>query len=195
MKVLGLTGSIAMGKSTVAGMFRAQGVPVFDADATVHRLLAGGGRAVTPVARAFPESMKGDAIDRAALGAVVFADTSKRKALERILHPMVAEERNRFLGTMRLRGARLVVLDIPLLFEAGRERLCHRVAVVSAPPWRQRRRLMARPGMTAGRMQAILDAQMADARKRQLADIVIRTGVSKWETRRQVRRIIRTMGG
>jgi dephospho-CoA kinase len=190
MIILGLTGSIAMGKSTVAAMFRAEHVPVFDADATVHRLMAPGGAAVSPVARVFPGSLKDGAIDRKALGSLVFAHTSKRKVLEGILHPLVARERARFLGAMRRQGRPLVVLDIPLLFEAGRARLCDAVAVVSAPRRQQRHRLHHHRGMTAARVRAILAAQMPDAHKRRKADIVIHTGVSLWATRRQVRQII-----
>jgi len=194
MVILGLTGSIAMGKSTVAAMFRAEHVPVFDADATVHRLMAPGGAAVTSVARAFPESLKGDAIDRKVLGSLVFGHTSRLKVLEGIIHPLVARERGRFLGLMRRQRRRLVVLDIPLLFEARRARLCDVVAVVSAPRWHQRHRLHHHRGMTAARARAILSAQMPDALKRRKADIVIHTGVSLWATRRQVRRIVGRLG-
>jgi dephospho-CoA kinase len=193
MIILGLTGSIAMGKSTVAAMFEAEHVPVFDADATVHELIAPGGAAVTAVARAFPTSLKDGAIDRKALGSLVFSHTSKRKALESILHPLVARERGHFLGLMRRQGRRLVVLDVPLLFEAGRAGLCDVVAVVSAPHRHQRRRLHHHRGMTAARVRAILRAQMPDAEKRRKADIVIQTGVSPWATRRQVRQIIGTL--
>jgi dephospho-CoA kinase len=193
MVILGLTGSIAMGKSTVAAMFRAEHVPVFDADAAVHRLMAPGGAAVEAVAKAFPGSLKDGAIDRQALGSLVFGHASRLKVLEGIIHPLVARERAHFLGLTRRQGRRLVVLDIPLLFETRRARLCDAVAVVSAPRRHQTHRLHHHRGMTAARVRAILSVQMPDARKRQKADIVIRTGVSPWATRRQVRRIVQIL--
>lgn len=195
MQVLGLTGSIAMGKSTVAGMFRALGVPVFDADAEVHALLARGGAAVDTVRSEFPEAFKGGAIDRKALGAMVFGDAGGLKRLEAILHPMVGEARRRFLGLARRRQDRLVVLDVPLLFETGGERYCDAVAVVSAPRFVQRRRFRGRRGMTAARIGAILKRQMPDAKKRCHAEHVIDTGVSLWETRRQVRQLAKRARG
>ena len=195
MHVLGLTGSIAMGKSTVAGMFRASGVPVFDADAEVHTLLAKGGAAVDAVAAAFPDAYKAGAIDRKVLGGIVFGNAAQLTRLEAILHPMVGAARRRFLGLARRRQCRLVVLDVPLLLETGGERYCDTVAVVSAPRFVQRRRLRSRGGMTAARINAILKRQMPDARKRSRADHVIATGVALAETRRQVRQLVDKLRG
>ncbi len=192
MIILGLTGSIGMGKSTVAAMFRRLRVPVFDADATVHALQAPGGAALGPIAAAFPGVVTGGTLDRAALGAAVFGDTARLRTLEAIVHPLVAAARGRFL--MRYRTRRLVVLDIPLLFERGGVEHCDLVAVVSAPADVQRARVLARPGMTAEKYDAILARQTPDADKRARADIVIPTGGSVIVTWRAVRAIVVTLG-
>jgi dephospho-CoA kinase len=193
MKVLGLTGGIGMGKSTAAAVFRRLGVPVFDADATVHRLQARGGRAVRPIGEAFPGTVRDGRVDREALRKAVLGDPAALRRLERIVHPLVREEERRFLARARRRGARLVVLDIPLLFETGGERRVDQVVVVSAPPAVQRARVLARGGMTEERLAAILARQMPDALKRRRADHVIRTGLSRHHAQRAIRRLVRRL--
>ncbi|WP_075214212.1 dephospho-CoA kinase [Mongoliimonas terrestris] len=174
MIVLGLTGSIGMGKSTTAGLFRARGVPVFDADETVHRLYAG--PLAPAVEAAFPGTAPAGAVDRAALGARVLGDADAMKRLEAIVHPAVRAAERAFLATAREAGAKVAVLDIPLLFETGRDRDVDRVVVVSAPADVQRARVLARPGMTAEKLDAILARQLPDAEKRARAHHVIDTG-------------------
>lgn len=191
MKVLGLTGSIAMGKSTAAAMFRGLGVPVFDADVCVHDLLAAGGRAVPAVEAAFPGVTVDGAVDRQRLGARVFGDNAALTGLEHILHPMVRNERSRFLQLGVRNGRALVVLDIPLLFETGGERDCDAVAVVSAPAFIQMQRLLARPDMDRTRVASVLSRQMSDREKRRRADFVIPTGLGRGVTHAAIRRIIR----
>jgi dephospho-CoA kinase len=186
MIVLGLTGSVAMGKSTAAQSLRSFGLPVFDADAAVHRLLGPGGGGVGPVGQAFPECAGARAIDRARLGARVFGDPRALARLETILHPLVRAEQRRFLARWRARGAWLAVLDIPLLYETGGERFVDAVAVVSAPAFLQAQRALHRPGMTRPRLAAILARQLPDREKRRRADFVIPTGL---ERRRAVQAI------
>jgi len=171
---LGLTGSIGMGKSTVAAMFATRGVPVFDADAAVHRLQGTGGRLVAAIEAAFPDTTGPAGVNRTALGEAVLGDPAALKRLEAIVHPAVAAERAAFLSANA--GERLVLLDIPLLFETGGEGQVDRIAVVSAPPEVQRQRVLARPGMTPERFAAILARQMPDAEKRARADFIIDTG-------------------
>jgi dephospho-CoA kinase len=190
MIVLGLTGSIGMGKSTVAAMFAEEGAPVFDSDATVHALYAKGGRAVAPVEAAFPGVAVDGAIDRAALSARVVGNAEAIGRLEAIVHPLVREAQLAFLQTQRDAGAEIVVLDIPLLLEGGGSTLVDAVVVVSAPAEIQRQRVLARPGMTAQKFEAILARQMPDAEKRARADFVIETGVSFDDTRAQVRALL-----
>jgi dephospho-CoA kinase len=180
MFILGLTGSIAMGKSAASDAFRSLGVPVFDADAAVHRLLAPSGGATAAVLEAFPDCLAPDGgIDRRALGRRAFEDPAALARLEAILHPMVQTLQRRFLA--RCAGARrpLVVLDIPLLYETGGERRVDAVAVVSAPPFVQAERLRRRPGMSPSRLAAIRARQMPDAEKRRRADFVIPTGLER----------------
>ena len=188
MIVLGLTGSVGMGKSTVAAIFKAEGIPVFDADAAVHRLQGPGGALLVAIEAAFPGSTSRDGVDRTALGQRVLGDSSALAELEAIVHPAVAAEREAFLAANA--GAALVVLDIPLLFEKGGERLVDKVAVVSAPADVQQARVLARQGMTPARLQSILARQMPDADKRARADYVIDTAVPIDRTRVQVRGII-----
>ncbi|MDJ0388165.1 dephospho-CoA kinase [Roseomonas sp. E05] len=190
MKILGLTGGIGMGKSTASGTFRRLGVPVFDADAAVHRLQGRGGRAVAPIGAAFPGSVRNGAVDREALRRAVLGNPAALKQLEGIVHPLVRAEERRFLGRARREGRRLVVLDIPLLFETGGEARCDAVVVVSAPPAVQRARVLARRGMTPERLTAILARQTPDAEKRRRADFVIRTGLSRAHARRAIRRLL-----
>ena len=194
MIVLGLTGSIGMGKSTAAAMLQRLGVPLFDADVIVHRLLAPTGAAVSAVSAAFPGVAAEDGgIDRALLGQRVFTDPAALRRLEAILHPMVATEERRFLARSRARRVPLAVLDIPLLFETGAERRCDYVLVVSAPALVQRQRVMRRPGMTVIRLNAILRKQMPDHRKRQRADFAVPTGAGRGLTLRRLKAIVRLL--
>ena len=193
MFILGLTGSIGMGKSTAAGMFRRLGVPVHDADAEVHRLLGPGGGAVAEVAAAFPGVEKHNAIDRRALGAQVFDDPDALRRLEAILHPRVRAATERWLKIQRRRRQPLVVLDIPLLYETDGAGRCDAVAVVSAPAMVQRARVLRRPGMTPERYEDILAQQVPDVDKRFLADFVIHTGLGKNHTLRRIRQIVRLL--
>lgn len=193
MKVLGLTGSIGMGKSTAANAFRRLRVPVFDADATVHRLQGKGGAAVRPIEAAFPGTTREGRVDRAALRAVVLADPAARKRLEGIVWPLVRKAERGFLAAARRRGARIAVLDIPLLLETGGERRVDEVIVVSAPASVQRARVLARGTMSPAQFAAIRAAQMPDAEKRRRADRVVRTGLSRHAAQRQIRAIVREL--
>lgn len=195
MFVLGLTGSIGMGKTTAATMFRREGAAVHDADAVVHALLGPGGAAVAPVAAAFDGVIEGVGqsahINRKALGAQVFDDDDALTRLERILHPMVREAEDRFLRLMTRQGRRLVVLDIPLLFETGAEIRCDAVAVVSAPAFVQKARVLSRPGMTPERLASIRARQIPDTEKRRRADFVLPTGLGKATTLRAIGAVVR----
>lgn len=186
--VLGLTGSVGMGKSTVAGMFAELGVPVFDADAVVRRLQGPGGVLVEPIEAAFPGATGPRGVNRDRLGAAVFGDPAALARLEAIVHPAVRNARQAFL--LEHAGAKLVVLDIPLLFEKGGSEEVDGVLVVSAPPEVQRARVLARPGMTPERFAEILALQLPDAEKRARADYVIDTGRSLQETRTDVARLV-----
>lgn len=190
MVILGLTGSIGMGKSTAAGMFRYLGVPVHDADASVHQLMMPDGAAFEPIVSAFPDVLKDGRIDRQILGAIVFADSDAMKRLEAILHPLVRDAENRFLRRFRLAQRSMVVLDIPLLFETAGEKRCDHVAVVSAPKFIQRQRVMLRSGMTAAKFSAILAKQMPDREKRRKADFIIPTGLGRAVTFATIRAIV-----
>lgn len=186
--VLGLTGSIGMGKSTVAAIFADAGVPVFDADAAVRRLQGPGGGLVAAIEAAFPDTTGPAGVNRTTLGEAVFGDAAALARLEAIVHPAVAEERAAFLATHA--AAPLVVLDVPLLFEAGGWQAVDRIAVVSAPAEAQRARVLARPGMTEARFAAILAKQLPDAEKRARADFVIPTGGTLEATRAAVDHVI-----
>jgi dephospho-CoA kinase len=189
--VVGLTGSIGMGKSTAAATLRRMRIALFDADQVVHRLLAPSGGAVARVEAAFPGSRGEDGgIDRGRLGRLAFGDPQALARLERILHPMVAEAEKRFVARARAHGERLVVLDIPLLYESRGAARCDYVIVVSAPALIQRQRVMRRPGMTEARFAAILRQQMPDAEKRRRADFVVPTGLDRGFSRRRLRAII-----
>jgi len=172
---LGLTGSIGMGKSTTAGLFAEAGVPVWDADAVVHRLYSAGGGAVSAIAGLCPEAVRGDAVDRDRLKDWIARDPGALEAVERVVHPLVAADRDAFIATQAGQSAPLVVLDIPLLFETGADRALDATLVVTAPPKVQRARVLARPGMTAEQFDRILARQMPDAEKRARADHVIET--------------------
>lgn len=191
MIVLGLTGSIGMGKTTTAQMFRDAGVPVYDADAAVHALYEPQGEAVAPIAEAFPGVIAANgAVDRTALRAALGTDAAAWKRLEEIVHPLVREAQVAFLTQARAEGRTVVVLDIPLLFENGGEKMVDAVVVVSAPEAVQRERVLARPGMTPEALAAILAKQTPDAEKRAKADFVINTGLGLDEARQQVRALL-----
>jgi dephospho-CoA kinase len=190
MIVVGLTGSIGMGKSNAAHVLRRLGVPVHDADGAVHKLMGPGGRAVRKVAEAFPQALAGNRIDRKVLGELVFGDTPALRRLEAIIHPLVRRSSRAFLDAAARRRIRVVVLDIPLLYESGGDKTVDAVIVVSAPRRIQSQRVMARPGMTEEKFGAILARQVPDAEKRRRADYVVFTGGHRGETFRQLKRIM-----
>jgi dephospho-CoA kinase len=193
MILIGLTGSIGMGKSTTAAMFREAGVPVYDADAAVHDLYDEGGAAVGPVGEAFPGVVKAGRVDREALRQAVLGDPAALKRLNAIVHPLVGRDRVGFFQKAEAEGADMVVLDIPLLFETGGHANVDAVVVVSAPAEMQRERVLARPGMTSERLDAILAQQLADAEKRAQAHFVVDTSRGLERAREQVAEIIATM--
>lgn len=195
MKIIGLTGSIGMGKSETAAMFRDFGVPVFDADVTVHRLQAKGGRALPAIDAAFPGVVEAGILNRQKLGGIVFSDAAKKNKLEAIIHPMVGEERASFFTEAEKADAAFVVLDVPLLFETGGNTACDRVVVVSAPAAVQRARVLARPGMTAQKFEQILNKQTPDADKRAGADYIIETDKGLDHARAAVAKIITELKG
>ena len=190
--VLGLTGSIGMGKSATADLFRRLGVPVHDADATVHRLYRG--RAAAPIEKEFPGTVSDGIVDRTKLGAAVFNDPERMKRLEAIVHPLVREEEDNFLKRVA-DLAPVAVLDIPLLFETGGERRCDATLVVTAPSSVQRARVMGRPGMTEQKFSAILAKQMPDAEKRARAHFLVDTGRGFASAEAQVRSILACLAG
>lgn len=179
MKILGLTGSIAMGKSTAAAMLRRLGIPVHDADAVVHRLLGKRGAAVPAIAAAFPGVVREETVDRVLLGTRVFGDTEALHRLEAILHPLVRQAERRFLRKAAATRRALVVLDIPLLFETKGQHRCDAVAVVTAPPFLQVLRVLRRPGMTFEKWLAIRARQTPEAEKRRCADFLIPSGLGR----------------
>lgn len=193
MIVLGLTGSIGMGKSTTAKMFVDEGVPVHDSDLTVHRLYSGA--AAPLIEAAFPGTVKDGVVDRTILASKVLGDTTAIKRLETIIHPLVRGEADAFLSRNRDAGTPVVVLDIPLLFETGGRERVDKVVVVTAPSDVQRDRVLARPGMTVEKFEAILARQVPDAEKRRLADFVIDTGAGLEPARQAVREIVAELTG
>lgn len=192
MIVIGLTGSIGMGKSRTSQMFRDEGVPVLDADAVVHELYRGA--AVQPIEDAFPGTVINGAVDRERLRARVLADPAELKRLEAIVHPLVAEARRAFLAGAAAQSEAVAVLDIPLLFETGLHRDVDHIVVVSAPEAVQKARVMARPGMTDAQLSAILAKQVPDAEKRRRADTVVDTGSGLDLARAQVRELLERLG-
>ncbi|MGE3866321.1 MAG: dephospho-CoA kinase [Hyphomonadaceae bacterium] len=190
MIVLGLTGSIGMGKSATAKMIAEEGVPVYDADAAVHALYAQGGEAVAPVGEAFPGAVRDGAVDREALRALALGDAEKMRRLEAIVHPLVQEAQRDFLRRAHAAGAPLVVLDIPLLFENGSDKLLDGVIVVTAPAAVQRARVLARPGMDEAAFAHILARQIPDAEKRERADFLVNTAHGLEDARAQIRAIL-----
>jgi dephospho-CoA kinase len=193
MILIGLTGSIGMGKSTTAAMFREAGVPVYDADAAVHDLYDEGGAAVGPVGEAFPGVVVDGRVDRERLRQAVLGKPDELKKLNAIVHPLVGQDRAGFFEQAKAEGAEMVVLDIPLLFETGGHANMDAVVVVSAPEAMQRERVLARPGMTPERLDAILAQQLADAEKRARAHFVVDTGRGLEPARAQVAEIIEAM--
>jgi dephospho-CoA kinase len=188
MFVLGLTGSIGMGKTTTARLFAEEGVPVHDADAAVHRLYEG--EAVPLIEKAFPGATAGGRVDREKLAREVVGNTDAIRRLEAIVHPLVREEEKKFLAKAAAEGAEVVVLDIPLLYETGGESRVDAVVVVSAPADVQRQRVMERPGMTVEKMEALIAKQMPDAEKRRRADFIVDSGQGVEHARAQVRQIL-----
>ena len=193
MKIVGLTGSIGMGKSTAAAAFRRARIPVFDADATVHKLQARGGRALPAIAAAFPGTVRDNRLDRAALRAAVLGQPAALARLERIVHPLVRAEERAFLARARRAGSRVAVLDIPLWFETGYGRRADLVVVVSAPRGVQVHRVAWRRRMSKADVAAVIARQMPDAEKRRRADVVVRTGLSRHHALRRLRRLIREL--
>jgi dephospho-CoA kinase len=193
MLVLGLTGSVGMGKSTAAAFFADEGVPVHDADAAVHRLYAG--EAAPLIEAAFPGTTRAGVVDREALGRRVLGDAGALARLEAIVHPLVRREEERFLSDAAASGAGVAVLDIPLLFETGGDRRCDAVVVVSAPADVQRERVMQREGMTEEKFRAIIAKQMPDSEKRRRADFVVDSSRGFDSARAQVRAILQKVAG
>jgi dephospho-CoA kinase len=195
MIILGLTGSIGMGKTTTAKMFADEGCPIFDADAAVHKLYQKGGKAVALIRAVFPDAIKDGAIDRAVLGQHMRADPLNLKVLESFIHPWVSEVRAAFLKKAQSDEADIVVFDVPLLFETGGDKAVDHTIVVTAPAEVQKERVMARPGMTKDLFETLLSRQMSDAEKRKRADFIISTAVSLSDTREQVQRLCRKLRG
>ncbi len=193
MHVLGLTGSIGMGKSTAAKMFQRLKVPVHDADAIVHQLMRKNGAAVKEISDLFPETETENGIDRKKLGDAVFGQREKLKLLEAILHPLVRQKMHRFIDRYARQRRELVVLDIPLLFETGGDRFCDSVLVVSCPKYIQDQRVLSRKGMTAEKYQGILQKQMPDMEKRARADFVIKSNQGRRHSFQQVQQIVEKM--
>ena len=191
MIVLGLTGSIGMGKSTAAAALARMGVPLHDADAVVHRLLASDRELIDAVRRAFPGVYRGGCIDRQRLAKKVFGEPAALSRLEAMVHPRVRRAERRFLERQARRRARIVVLDIPLLFETDAQARCDAVIVVTAPAWLQAQRVLRRPGFTADRLQSILERQVPDREKRRRADFVVQTGLGKGFSLRALQRAVR----
>jgi dephospho-CoA kinase len=191
--IVGLTGSIAMGKSTAAAMLRRMGVPVHDADEVVHDLTKPGGRALPAIKAAFPDLVSEAGLNRPELSKRAFNDPSVLQTLERILHPLVHAEERKFLARERAKGSGLVVLDIPLLFETGGETRCDAVLVVSAPRAVQLARVLSRPGMSLAKLHGIEQRQMPDSEKRKRADVVIPTGHGRRATWVALKHAIRTL--
>jgi dephospho-CoA kinase len=189
MKIIGLTGSIGMGKSTLANQWRSIGVPVHDADACVHDLMTPNGDAFDAIMTAFPDVIVNKQIDRKVLGKLVFNDPEKRKILENIIHPLVRTRSDKFISLCRKRRVPVCVLDIPLLFETGRDVVMDTVICVSAPSWVQKRRVLARPNMTPEKFKSIVSAQISDYRKRVASDHVIISARGKRHTLNAIKKI------
>lgn len=193
MKVIGLTGSIAMGKSETARMFAELGVPVFDSDTAVHELYAKDGPAVAPLRKAFPHAIVNDAVDRKALSGILTREPQRLAELEAIVHPLVRRAQEQFLARHRALKTPFVLLDIPLLFETRRERDVDVTVVVSAPADIQRARALSRPGMTPEKLATILARQMPDAEKRKRADFIVDSSQGLDHARNEVRHILQSL--
>lgn len=190
MYLIGLTGSIGMGKTQTAALFEEEGVSRYDADAAVHGLYEVGGAAVGPIGEMFPEAVRDGAVDRAALGQIVLKDGAKLAALEKVVHPLAGATQVDFLNAQIAAGATHVLLDIPLLFETGGHEFVDCVVVVSAPPDIQRARVLERPGMTEEKFADILAKQVPDSDKRAAADFIVDSSVSVADAHRQVKEIL-----
>ena len=190
MYLIGLTGSIGMGKTQTAALFEEEGVSRYDADAAVHGLYGVGGAAVGPIGEMFPEAVRDGAVDRAALGQIVLKDGAKLAALEKVVHPLAGATQVDFLNAQMAAGATHVLLDIPLLFETGGHEFVDCVVVVSAPPDIQRARVLERPGMTEEKFADILAKQVPDSDKRAAADFIVDSSVSVADAHRQVKEIL-----
>lgn len=190
MIVLGLTGSIGMGKSTAAKMFRRMGVPVHDSDKAVHEALLAKGAAYDVVAALFPSTKGREGIDRKKLGSIVFADKAALKRLEAVLHPAAQESQQKFTRAMQAKGKKIVVLEIPLLFETGAEERVDYTITVTSPPAIQKRRVLARKNMSEEKFKSILASQIPDAEKQALSDFVVDTGLGFARTYRQLKQIV-----
>ena len=190
MYLIGLTGSIGMGKTQTAALFEEEGVPRYDADAAVHGLYEVGGAAVGPIGEMFPEAVRDGAVDRAVLGRIVLKDGAKLAALEKMVHPLAGATQVDFLNAQMAAGATHVLLDIPLLYETGGHEFVDCVVVVSAPPDIQRARVLERPGMTEEKFADILAKQVPDSDKRAAADFIVDSSVSVADAHRQVKEIL-----
>lgn len=194
MVILGLTGSIGMGKSTAAQMLRRMGLPVHDSDAAVHRMMSPGGEAIEAIRAAFPDAINAEGgVDRQALGRHVFGNPDALRTLEAILHPRVRDSQNRFLKKAAARREPIAVLDVPLLFETEGDQRCDATVVVTAPAFLQRQRVLSRPGMTAEKLAGILSQQVPDAKKRCRADFVVLSNLGRRETLRELQEIVRVL--
>lgn len=193
MKVVGLTGSVGMGKSATASMLRTLGIAVHDSDAAVHDSLSPKGSAFSEVIHTFPKAYnrKNKNIDRQVLGKIIFSDPQEKEKLEAIIHPHVWESQRRFIHAAKLRRAHMVVLDIPLLYETGSDKKCDEVIVVTAPDFIQRQRVLRRPGMTQERFNNILASQMPDFEKRKRANYVVHTGLGRAHTLQELKKIFK----
>ncbi|MBI2718557.1 MAG: dephospho-CoA kinase [Rhizobiales bacterium] len=193
MIVVGLTGSIAMGKSEAAKMFAAEGVPVFDSDAEVHRMYGKDGDAVTAIQKLYPEAIVDNAVDRSRLSKIVLDDPVSLGRLEAIVHPLINCAQTAFLAKCSRRGDAIAILDVPLLFETGKDADVDKIVVVSAPPAIQRTRALARPGMTEKKYEQILSRQFPDSEKRRRADFIVDTSGDLIHTRAQVAKIVASL--
>ncbi len=193
MIVLGVTGSIAMGKSTVSTMLSRMNNPIHDADKTVHSLMSANGKAYYEIAKKFPRVVEFNSVNRIKLGREVFGDSEKLKQLENILHPLVREARDAFIRQESRYKSRLVILDVPLLYETGSDKHCDKVLVVSAPYFIQRQRVLARQDMTQTKFHDILRRQLPDHEKRRRADFIVPTGLGKAYTYRSLKRLMRNL--
>ena len=191
--IIGLTGSIGMGKTTASNMLHRLGLPICDSDLLVHGMLAKGGTAVLPVAAEFDGVVRDGAVDRVALGQKVFSDKVALKRLEQIIHPLVRLKQVEFIKMCRRQNRVAGILDVPLLYEVKTDRICDFTVVVSAPKFIQKQRVMARPGMTPNRFEETLDRQMPDIEKQKRADFVVPTGLNKRHTLNHLCKIIRTL--